>query len=96
MTVLSFKILATILIQFFLNMEKTKKNHIETSSRASSIANFNTIDIDLRSNLGSASNHRFDDKILNNQPFVNVKSINENKKVNKKTTKNLLNKPSQN
>ena len=31
-------------------MDEKKINHIETSSRASSAANFNSIDIDLRSN----------------------------------------------
>jgi len=62
-------------------MEQTKRNHIETSSRASSAVNFNSVDIDLRSNLGSAfSNHRFIPNNPINKPFINVKSVNEYEK----------------
>ena len=41
-------------------MDKKKINHIETSSRASSAVNFNSIEIDLGSNFDLAvSNHGF-------------------------------------
>jgi len=71
-------------------MDEKKINHIETSSRASSAANFNSIDIDLRSNFDlSIPNFRFDAKKSNTEGFLKVKSAKKEKslivnKVNKK------------
>jgi hypothetical protein len=62
-------------------MDEKKVNHIETSSRASSAANFNSIDIDLRSNYNlSISNFGFDTKISNTEGFIKVKSAKTTKK----------------
>ena len=68
-------------------MDQKKINHIETSSRASSAANFNSIDIDLRSNFDlSIPNFRFDTKKSNTEGFLKVKSAKKEKSliVNKK------------
>jgi len=71
-------------------MDEKKINHIETSSRASSAANFNSIDIDLRSNFDlSIPNFRFDTKKSNTEGFLKVKSAKNTRKeksviVNKK------------
>ena len=68
-------------------MDEKKINHIETSSRASSAANFNSIDIDLRSNFDlSIPNFRFDAKKSNTEGFLKVKSAKKEKSliVNKK------------
>ena len=60
-------------------MDTKRINHIETSSRASSAANFNSIDIDLRSNFDLVSNHGFDTKKSNIAFFSKVKSVNNTK-----------------
>jgi len=61
-------------------MDEKKINRIETSSRASSAVNFNSIDIDLGSNFGSAiSNYGFDTKKSNSEGFLKVKSVEKTK-----------------
>ena len=63
-------------------MNEKKINHIETSSRASSAANFNSIDIDLRSNFDlSIPNFRFDTKKSNTEGFLKVKSVKKEKSI---------------
>ncbi len=62
-------------------MDGKKINHIETSSRASSAVNFNSIDIDLGSNYDlSISNFGFDTKKSNTEGFLKVKSAKKTKK----------------
>jgi len=64
-------------------MDGKKINHIETSSRASSAVNFNSIDIDLGSNFDlKISNFGFDTKKSNTESFLKVKSAEKSIKDN--------------
>ena len=72
---------------------ETKRFHLETSSRVSSATNLSIIDINLRSNVGSAfSPNEFITRKLSEDVLttLNVRSINEQKMPKKKKTEKLL------
>jgi len=72
---------------------ETKRFHLETSSRKSSATNLSIIDINLRSNVGSAfSPNEFTARKLSEDVLttLNIRSINEQKRPKKKNKKKLL------